>query len=105
MSRMRGNGHVGDAEETTGSNFSDLKTIEVLQLHLCQDPFQRALYLLFSKKPKKHGLDCRGHEKEIPSRGMDLAFQGECIDHLDAAPLPSTGLSFKSRKLRHSEPL
>ena len=68
---MRGNGHVGHAEETPGSDFGDLKAIEVLQIHLRQDPLQRALYPLFPEKPEIHRLDFRSHEKEVPSRSMD----------------------------------
>src|SRR5208282_4729743 len=105
MSRMRGNGHVGDAEKIPGSDFSDFETIEVLQLHLCQDALQRTLYLLFPEKSEIHRLDFRSHEKEIPSRGMDRAIESECIRNRNHAPLSKAGFSFHPRTMRRSHPL
>src|ERR1700678_474946 len=105
MARMRRNGHVGHAEETPGSDSSDLKTIEVLQIHFCQDPLQCALYLLFPKKPEIHRLDFRSHKKEVPSRSMDRAIESGCIRNLNHAPLPEAEFSFQSGTMRHSDPL
>jgi hypothetical protein len=51
---------------------SNLKAIEVLVLHLDQNPLQRAVRLWRPQRPEEHRLDFRSHEKEIPSGSMIL---------------------------------
>ena len=102
---MRGDSHVGYTEEMSGNDRGNLKAIEMLLLHLGQNPLQRALYLRGRQRSEEYRLDFRGHEKEIPSGSMDLTIKSECIRHLDHAPLAQAGLSFKTYKLRHSQPL
>src|SRR5579864_9168971 len=45
VARMRGHHHIGHAEEMPSNNRGNLKAIEVLPLHLGQNPLQRALHL------------------------------------------------------------
>jgi CRP/FNR family cyclic AMP-dependent transcriptional regulator len=95
VARMRGHSHIGHAEEMSGNDRGNLKAIEVLRSHLGQNPLQRALLLRRPQRSEEHRLDFRSHEKEIPSSSMDLAIKSECIRHLDHAPLPQAGFSFK----------
>jgi hypothetical protein len=94
---MSGHGHIGHAEEMSDNDRGNLKAIEVLLLHLGQNPLQRALYLRRSKRSEEHRLDFRSHEKESPSCSMDLATKRECIRRFDYAPLPPSRARFQTR--------
>jgi hypothetical protein len=88
MARVCRNGGVGDAQEMFSNDSSHLQAIEMLPFYLRQDPYQCVLELLRSNSAKEHYLDFWRHEKEVPSRGMDLAIEGEAVQHLDHVPGP-----------------
>jgi hypothetical protein len=78
---------------------SHLQAIEVLLFHLRQDPYQCVMDLLRSNSAKEHRLDFWGHEKEVPSRGMDLSVEGETVKLHDYAPVSGARFAIQTEEL------
>jgi hypothetical protein len=79
MPRVCRDDAVGHTEKTLGDDFRDLKGIEVLPLRLCYNSLQSILDFLRFERTKEHHLYFGRHEKEVSSRGMDLAIKRETI--------------------------
>ena len=76
MAWVCGNGDIGHNHATLGNDSSYFEAVEVLVPYLHQNPFQRVLDLLRSKRTKEHHLYFCRYEEKVPSSRVDLAFQG-----------------------------
>jgi len=79
MTRVRRNDGIGHAQKALGDDPGDFETIEVLPFHFFEDSMQCVQDLLSPESAKEHHFDFCRHEEEVPSRGMNLAIQGDTI--------------------------
>jgi len=91
MARVGRNDGIRHSQKTLRNDSGYFETIEVLPTYLAQNPMQCVLDLLCSERAKKHYFHFRRDKKEIPSRGANLAIEGETIERLDHAPVTRVG--------------
>lgn len=94
------NYRVGHAQKMLGDDSRNFNAVETLRPHLRQNSFHRILDPGRSEGAKEPYLDFCRHEKEIPTRGMDLAIEGETIQPTDDAPFSRAGITLQPKEFR-----
>ena len=88
VSRMCGDGNIGNPPKTLCHNPSYLDAIEALRPHPSQDSLQCALDLSRHDRPEEHPPHFRCHEEEVPSGCAYLTIKGEAIQAAENSPVP-----------------
>jgi hypothetical protein len=99
---MCGNSYVGHTKKALGHNGSHFEAIKVLVLYLACDSFQGSLDLGRSNGAEERRLDFVSHEKEFPSRSLDLVVESKNIKRLHHPPVSEVWLALESQNLGHA---
>ena len=87
VSRMCGDGNIGNPPKTLCHNPSYLDAIETLRPHPSQDSLQCVLDLSRHDRPEEHHLHFRCQEKEMPTGSTYLTIKGKAIQTVEHSPV------------------
>src|SRR5438067_12973762 len=96
MPRMRGNIHVGNAQERSACHPGNLDAVAVLRCYVRDQSFERGAHRLSSIEPQHGSLDFSSHEDQGPPGFLNRLFEGGAIVLDSAHPFESDGLCSRS---------